>query len=106
MERETIGGARGLALAFAAAALVALVTITLVERPALAAFPGHNGRIAFNSDRDGDPEIYTMRADGTGVRQLTHNDASDFKNSYSPNGKQIAFNSDRDGDFEIFVMRA
>ena len=34
-------------------------------------------RIAFDSDRDGDVEIYTMRPDGTDVRQLTRNAASD-----------------------------
>ena len=33
--------------------------------------------IAFVSDRDGWWEIYTMRPDGTDVRQLTLNDASD-----------------------------
>jgi Tol biopolymer transport system component len=30
-------------------------------------------RIAFTSERDGDFMIYTMRADGTDVRQLTVN---------------------------------
>lgn len=41
-------------------------------------------RIAFESDRDGDPEIYTMRADGTDVRQLTRNDAEDLSPGWSP----------------------
>ena len=41
-------------------------------------------RIAFTSDRDGDWEIYTMRADGTDVRQLTVNAAWDWDPSWSP----------------------
>ena len=32
-------------------------------------------QIAFDSARDGDWEIYVMRADGSDVRQLTDNDA-------------------------------
>ena len=45
--------------------------------PALGAFPGANGRIAFVSDRDGDYEVYTMNTDGSGVSQLTNNDTVD-----------------------------
>ena len=51
--------------------LVAIVTafaLISVSGPALAAFPGHNGRIAFVSNRDddnrGNLEIYSMRPDG------------------------------------------
>ena len=41
--------------------------------------------IAFSSGRDGDVEIYTMRADGTDVRQLTRNDAAwDGDPAWSP----------------------
>ena len=65
-----------------------------------------DGKIAFESDRDGDLEIFVMNADGTGVTQLTNNDADDWHPVWSPNGKQIAFQGDRDGDDEIFVMNA
>ena len=34
---------------------------------------GAEGIIAFHSDRDGDYEIFTTSANGTNVRQLTHN---------------------------------
>ncbi len=34
-------------------------------------------RLAFNSDRDGDSEIYTIRRDGSGLTQLTNNAAAD-----------------------------
>ena len=65
-----------------------------------------DGKIAFESDRDGDFEVFVMNADGTGVTQLTNNDDWDAVPAWSPNGKQIAFVSDRDGDLEIFVMNA
>ena len=41
-------------------------------------------RIAFTSERDGDFKIYTMRDDGTDVRQLTVNDARDEMPAWSP----------------------
>ena len=66
-----------------------------------------DGTIAFTSDRDGDYELYLMNADGSNVRQLTHNDRhADWVPTWSPDGTQIAFTSDRDGDFEIFLMNA
>jgi Tol biopolymer transport system component len=64
-------------------------------------------RIAFRSDRDGDPEIYVMRRNGTGVRQLTVNDLiADDDPEFSPDGKRIVFLSRRSGNSEIFVMNA
>jgi Tol biopolymer transport system component len=36
------------------------------------------GKIAFNSNRDGNEEIYVMDADGKNPRNLTNNPASDF----------------------------
>ena len=62
--------------------------------------------IAFVSFRDGDSEIYTMRSDGTDVRQLTVNAASDGDSAWSPDGTQIAFHSNRDGDWKIYTMRS
>ena len=70
--------------------------------------PRHGGgrRIAFESNRDGDWDIYTMRPDGTDVRQLTADDAWDRDPAWSPDRTWIAFASDRDGDFEIYTMRS
>ena len=63
-------------------------------------------RIAFMSDRDGDIEVYTMRPNGSSVRQLTFNDAGEFRPDWSPDSGQITFTSDRDGDCcEVYVMR-
>ena len=63
-------------------------------------------RIAFDSDRDGNWEVYVMNADGSGVTRLTGNDAVDGSPSWSPDGRRIAFDSTRDGNREIYVMNA
>jgi Tol biopolymer transport system component len=66
----------------------------------------NGNRIAFESNRDGDFEIFVMDANGTHVQQLTDNDDWDSGPAWSPDGKRIAFESDRYGDDEIFVMDA
>lgn len=65
------------------------------------------GKIVFASDRDGDYEIYVMRANGSRVRQLTHNTADDYGPAWSPDGRSIAFVRfvSRSNE-EIFLMSA
>ena len=60
--------------------------------------------IVFDSERDGDNEIYLMNLDSDRIVQLTHNDFADAYASVSPDGKKIAFFSNRDGNGEIYVM--
>lgn len=68
------------------------------------------GRIAFVSNRDGNYEIYAMKADGTGETRLTDNPADDWSPAWSPDGRSIAFTSTRDaqapGVHNIYVMNA
>ena len=62
------------------------------------------GRILFQSNADGDNEIFILTRDG--VRQLTDNDWEDEYPVWSPDGGRIAFASDRNGSYDIFVMAA
>ncbi|MCK4392442.1 PD40 domain-containing protein [Candidatus Bipolaricaulota bacterium] len=62
--------------------------------------------IAFTSYRDGNPEIYVMRADGTNKRRLTNDPAADTHPTWSPDGTRLAFCTERDGNREIYVMNA
>jgi Tol biopolymer transport system component len=53
-------------------------------------------RIAFQSNRLGNPDIWVMNADGTGARPLTANSyAEESAPEFSPDGTKIAFQSDR-----------
>ena len=69
-----------------------------------ASIGGSNGLIAFQSERDGNFEIYVMNADGSDQRNLTRNPAADIAPAWSPDGTRIAFISDRSGQQEIYVM--
>jgi TolB protein len=60
--------------------------------------------IAFETDRDGNPEIYVMNADGSLPRRLTGNPAYDRVPAISPDGSRILFETGRVGNNEIFVM--
>jgi Tol biopolymer transport system component len=90
---------------------ITVLTVLLVAAvlPVQATFPGRNGRIAFLLG----PDIYTMKADGTDVKQLTHmgqGRAASFE-SWSPDGRQIVFNEgpappDGDGTGELWLMNA
>ena len=87
-----------------AAALVA-AGLALVSAPAaLAAFPGGNGLVAFESYAPGITEqVFLMNGDGTNVRQLTF-DGRNRDANWSADGDQIVFSSTRAGGFDIWVM--
>jgi Tol biopolymer transport system component len=70
--------------------------------------------IAFASNRGGNFNLYTMRADGSGVRPITDDPSADVAPSWSPDGKRIVFLSQRglsktlvkEGGFRVFVVSA
>jgi prepilin-type processing-associated H-X9-DG protein len=82
----------------------ALAIVFIALLPASAAAQG--GKIAFDTDRDGNGEIYLMSPDGTNQINLTNHPANDGSTEMSANGSRIAFTSDRDGNAEIYLMNA
>ena len=63
-------------------------------------------RIAFESMRDGNSEIYLMDGDGSNQINLTGNPAHDHAPAWSPDGTQIVFGSLRDGTRDLYVMKS
>ncbi len=58
------------------------------------------------SQRDGNPEIYVVNKDGSGLRRLTNHPENDVTPTWSPTGNQIAFTSNRTGTPQIWIMNA
>jgi Tol biopolymer transport system component len=63
-------------------------------------------QIAFRSDRDGNGEVYVVNVDGTRLRRLTRNPASDGGPLWSPDGRTIAFARFRHGNSDVYLMNA
>ncbi len=65
-------------------------------------------RIAFQSARGGENDIWAARADGTGLRQLTKNmGGSSGSPAWSPDGKRIAFDAVRkEGGYGAWIVDA
>jgi hypothetical protein len=74
--------------------------------PALAAFPGEEGKIAYSDFGGNDLEIYIMNGDGSDRAPITNNSTGELNPRWSADGKKIVYQTDRDGDYEIFVMNA
>jgi len=81
-------------------------TPTPAPTPTPTPTPTAGGRIAFTSDRDGNTEIYSMNADGSGLTRLTNNPSSDEGPQWSPDGSKVVFHSFRDGNWEIYVINS
>lgn len=83
--------------------------VVAAGRPAptpAAAPPPPPGKIAFTSSRDGNPEVYVMKGDGSQQTRITDSEAADLFHAWSPDGSRIAFTSNRTGQYEIYVMNA
>lgn len=62
------------------------------------------GRIVFQSNMDGDNDLYLLTQGG--LKALTDNDGQDEYPVWSPDGRRVAFTSDRDGRYHIYIMNA
>jgi len=62
--------------------------------------------IAYQSDGNGDFDIYLLDLPTNSFSVITTTDSQETQAAWSPDGSHIAYVSNADGDFEIFVMEA
>ena len=86
---------------------LASALVGLVMAPVSASYPGaHNGRIAFGIRGADGANIFSVRPDGTGQKQLTKGPGFHLCPSYSADGRSIAYCSNVSGSWEIWTMHA
>jgi len=94
-----------------AVVLVALLTLMAAEKPAKAAFPGSNGKIAFAKYSGfNNIEIFTMNPGGSNQTNVTNTgEAFEHEPAWSPDGTKIAFASENSApptNLDIYTMAA
>jgi Tol biopolymer transport system component len=80
------------------------------ENSATPAWSPDGKRIAFSSNRGGEPHqsIYVVNANGSGLQRVTHPKAStdDGSPSWSPDGRRIVFEANVNGELGISLVNA
>lgn len=66
--------------------------------------PDGNSLLFAAASSAGDLDIFSVAANGEGLRNLTGAAGDDWDPAWSPDGELIAFVTDRDGDQEIYLM--
>jgi Tol biopolymer transport system component len=73
------------------------------QKKAEAAFPGKNGRIAYQGS---DRVIYTVLPDGGRKTKVTNSNMESYNPSFSADGKRIAYTGWDGNDTEIYTIKA
>jgi len=88
----------------ASSPLVAAISSTRMDN--IAQFSPDGRRVAFQSTRSGDSEIWLADPDGSNAVQLTSLGALTMAPRWSPDGRLIVFESNTDGQSDIYVISA
>jgi Tol biopolymer transport system component len=62
--------------------------------------------LAYDTDRNGNQDVYKVRLAGGEPEQLTNDPSDDFANTWSPDGREIAFHTFRNGNRDIYAVPA
>ena len=72
-----------------------------------ASFAPAGDRIAFSGiGKNGNPDIFTIRLDGSDQREITFSQAVDTDPTWSGDGTKIAFETNRNGNFDLYSANA
>lgn len=69
-----------------------------------ASYAPNGGKIVFESNREGNWQIYLMNSDGSEQDRLVTNNYNDRRPSWHPSGEMILFESDRSGKFQLYTL--
>ncbi len=82
-----------------------LQQVTTGNQTIEAAFASPDGQwLAYDSNLNGNQDIFKVPVAGGEAQQLTHNGVDNFSPSWSPDGSQIAFHSLAKGNRDVYVM--
>lgn len=93
--------------------VVYVQTLATGQRVPLANFKGNNSaptwapngqQLALVLSRDGISQIYTIAADGSGLRRVMRSPLIDTEPQYTPDGGSLIFTSDRGGNPQIYKV--
>ncbi len=73
--------------------------------PPVGNLPRFSGMVLFETDRDGNPEVYTTD-DAGHLKRMTNSPSTDVQAAWSTDMQRVAFTSNRDGQNEIYLMNA
>lgn len=99
-----IAGSLVFALVVGLALLLAWQHEAGVAGPAQSLPPANSPLLAFESDQDGNKEIYVADTAGRRRWRLTRHPGLDWAPDWSPDGQRLAFVSDRSGYNDIYVI--
>ena len=66
--------------------------------------PFMDGTVVFDSNMNGNWDIYAMDGQGNNLRQITFSVSDERWPSISPDGSHVAFTSNEDGDYNIVIQ--
>jgi TolB protein len=82
----------------------AVELITTTREDSRASWSPDGTKIAFNSDRGGDMNIWLYSFSDSSTKQLTRGPGGDFQATWSPDGKRLVFFSSRSGNADLWEL--
>ena len=89
------------------AVMVTLLLGAVMAGPTSATYPDRNGRILFQADTGSGSQLYTIKANGHDLRQVTHVTNSEaVLGDWSPDGEQIVYEHGAEAFVRVEIMNA